>query len=273
MTASSTPSQPHHPRPQARAPSGACRSAEGYDGPAILADHYGGAAGTAVEGTAAVTELLISSDSHAQVSHDAVKAHLAARFHDEYDGAVRAFQQRMAKGAGRVNQAWQSDRKQEEAVSSFRLRNMTRPGHSDGRPASPTWTPTASSRGHLQRGQLVPLHPRPAGRAVRSDGGVQRRAARVRRRRPEPPDRLVPDPDPRHRRRRHEVQARRVARAPSRCSSRCSRPSSACPTTTTSATTRSSRLIQETGPADLLPHRPQHACSTTSSRRPHAGAG
>jgi uncharacterized protein len=84
---------------------------------------------TAVE---TAPELLISSDSHAQVSHDAVKAHLASRFHDEYDGAVRAFQQRMAKGAGRVNQAWQSDRKQEEAASSFRLRNMTRPGHHDG---------------------------------------------------------------------------------------------------------------------------------------------
>ena len=79
-----------------------------------------------------MTQLLISSDSHAQVSHDAVKAHLATRFHDEYDGAVAAFQQRMAKGAGRANQAWQSDRKRDEAASSFRLRNMTRPGHSDG---------------------------------------------------------------------------------------------------------------------------------------------
>jgi len=79
-----------------------------------------------------VTELLISSDSHAQVSHDAVKAHLATKFHDEYDSAVSAFQQRMARGAGRANQAWQSDRKQVEAASSFRLRNMTRPGHSDG---------------------------------------------------------------------------------------------------------------------------------------------
>jgi predicted TIM-barrel fold metal-dependent hydrolase len=79
-----------------------------------------------------VPELLISSDSHAQVSHDAVKAHLATRFHAEYDGAVKAFQQRMAKGAGRVNQSWQSDRKRDEDASSFRLRNMTRPGHHDG---------------------------------------------------------------------------------------------------------------------------------------------
>ena len=78
------------------------------------------------------TELLISSDSHAQVSHDSVKAHLATKFHDEYDSAVRAFQQRMAKGAGKANQAWQSERKRDEAASSFRLRNMTRPGHSDG---------------------------------------------------------------------------------------------------------------------------------------------
>jgi predicted TIM-barrel fold metal-dependent hydrolase len=79
-----------------------------------------------------VNELLISSDSHAQVSQDAVKAHLASKFHADYDDAVAAYQARMAQGAGRVNQAWQSDRARDEAATAFRLRNMKRPGHSDG---------------------------------------------------------------------------------------------------------------------------------------------
>ena len=78
------------------------------------------------------TELLISSDSHAQIGHDAVKTHLASKFHGDYDAAVGAFQQRMAQGAGRVNSAWQSNRKAEEKLTAFRLRNMQRPGHSDG---------------------------------------------------------------------------------------------------------------------------------------------
>jgi len=78
------------------------------------------------------TELLISSDSHAQVSHDAVKAHLATKFHGDYDAAVAGYAQRMAKGAAAANQAWQTARKQEESSDSFRLRNLGRPGHSDG---------------------------------------------------------------------------------------------------------------------------------------------
>ena len=126
-------------------------------------NHYGTrAVGDYLKG-AAVTPLLISSDSHAQVSHDAVKAHLATRFHDEYDGAVAAFQQRMAKGAGRANQAWQSDRKRDEAASSFRLRNMTRPGPlRRRRPPRRHGHRRRAAGGHLQRGQRVPLHPRPA---------------------------------------------------------------------------------------------------------------
>ena len=74
-----------------------------------------------------VTELLISSDSHAQVSHDAVKAHLATKFHDEYDSAVSAFQQRMAKGAGRANQAWQSDRIQVAAYTVLLEETFSQP--------------------------------------------------------------------------------------------------------------------------------------------------
>ena len=52
---------------------------------------------TAVE---TAPELLISSDSHAQVSHDAVKAHLASKFHDEYDGAVSGLPAAHGEGRG-----------------------------------------------------------------------------------------------------------------------------------------------------------------------------
>ena len=33
-------------------------------------------------------ERLISSDSHVTVTHDAVKSHLASKFHEDYDKAV-----------------------------------------------------------------------------------------------------------------------------------------------------------------------------------------
>jgi predicted TIM-barrel fold metal-dependent hydrolase len=78
------------------------------------------------------TEVLISSDSHARLGHDRVKAHLSRTFHDDYDDAVVAFDRQMATGAGAVNQAWQSTRLVAEPADSFRLRNMGRDGHSDG---------------------------------------------------------------------------------------------------------------------------------------------
>ena len=49
---------------------------------------------------------LISSDSHVRVSHDQVKAHLASKFHDEYDDATGQFVQSMsANAAAKANQA------------------------------------------------------------------------------------------------------------------------------------------------------------------------
>ena len=81
-----------------------------------------------------MTELLISSDSHAQLSHDKVKAHLASKHHEAYDKAVAAFAAEMAQGAGKINQSWQTSRKSvEKPDASFRLRNMGRAGHSDGK--------------------------------------------------------------------------------------------------------------------------------------------
>jgi predicted TIM-barrel fold metal-dependent hydrolase len=77
---------------------------------------------------------LISSDSHAKISHDKVKAHLASKYHEAYDTAVAEYAASMARGAGAINQSWmKSDRRVEEKKDSFRLRNMERPGHSDGK--------------------------------------------------------------------------------------------------------------------------------------------
>jgi len=78
------------------------------------------------------TELLISADGHAQVSHDAVKANLATKFHAAYDDALGAFGKRMMERMTAANnQAWSTDRRIKESSNSFRMRNMQREGHKE----------------------------------------------------------------------------------------------------------------------------------------------
>jgi uncharacterized protein len=55
--------------------------------------------------TAQPTERLISADSHVKVTHEQIKANLEPQFHQAYDDAVRAFGERMARGAGAANAA------------------------------------------------------------------------------------------------------------------------------------------------------------------------
>ena len=50
-------------------------------------------------------ELLISADSHVAITHDQVRAHLTPSLHSDYDAAVAAFAERMARGAAAANQA------------------------------------------------------------------------------------------------------------------------------------------------------------------------
>ena len=50
-------------------------------------------------------ERLISADSHVAITHEQVRAHLARAFHADYDAAVAAFTQRMARGTAAANQA------------------------------------------------------------------------------------------------------------------------------------------------------------------------
>ena len=78
------------------------------------------------------TELLISADGHAQVSHDAVKAHLATKFHEAYDEAIGEFGRQMqARRTSANNQAWSTERRMTESQNSFRMRNMAREGHKE----------------------------------------------------------------------------------------------------------------------------------------------
>ena len=91
----------------------------------------------------ATTEL-ISSDSHVQVGHDAIKAHLATKYHDEYDRAVEGFMLRMMGGAGAANQAWATKRQRREG-SRTRSGSRTTPvrATTTAPPGSSTWTSTA----------------------------------------------------------------------------------------------------------------------------------
>ena len=55
----------------------------------------------------AITERLISSDDHVDLSHESVKQHLAPKFHDDYDDAVTAFRKSvMAMASSEANQRW-----------------------------------------------------------------------------------------------------------------------------------------------------------------------
>ena len=75
---------------------------------------------------------LISSDSHVNVAHDAIKARIASKYHEEYDAAVGRFMQRMLVGAGAANQAWATKRQHHAAPNPERFKNSSRPGYSDG---------------------------------------------------------------------------------------------------------------------------------------------
>jgi predicted TIM-barrel fold metal-dependent hydrolase len=79
-----------------------------------------------------VPELLISSDSHVQVSHDAIKERLATAHHERYDAAVLGFMERMMKGAAAANQAWTTERQRKESANPKRFANNSRPGYHDG---------------------------------------------------------------------------------------------------------------------------------------------
>ena len=68
------------------------------------------------------TRRIISSDSHVSVQHDDVKAHLASRFHDDYDAAlVQAFREMLGGNAAKAN----------AGGTEIRHASWGRPGYSD----------------------------------------------------------------------------------------------------------------------------------------------
>jgi predicted TIM-barrel fold metal-dependent hydrolase len=86
-----------------------------------------------------MTERLISSDDHVDVSHEAVKRHLAPRFHDDYDAGVATFVGSvMSLVSTEANQQW---RRQQGLPAdptagmggSRRHPASGRPGHTDPR--------------------------------------------------------------------------------------------------------------------------------------------
>ena len=199
-----------------------------------------------------------------------MKAHLATKFHDEYDGAVAAFQQRMAKGAGAVpTRRGSPTASATRRRAPFRLRNMTR-----ARPLRRRRAPRRhghrrrAAGGDLQRGERVPLHPRPRGRAVarRPSRSTRRCASSAR---ADPTRLIVSYQIPIHDidAAVAEVRARRRARRASRCSSRCSRPRSASPDYYHERYDPLFALIQETGLPICC-----HIGLNTDARRPRRSA-
>ena len=200
-------------------------------------------------------ERLISADDHVDLAHDSVKAHLASKYHDAYDAALREFAASMTQPAfGRGEPALARAAAPRRAAVAGRHGHGPRPdrlrrGRSPRREGAPRRHGPRRRRRvrHLLRGLGVPL---PVPRARRSpgvDARVQHGARGVRVRRPEPADRLVPDPDPRHRRRdrRGAVGGRerlQVAAAPG-VPGRARRS----PTTGTRATSRCSRRSRRPG--------------------------
>ncbi len=78
-------------------------------------------------------ELLISADSHVAITHDQVRAHLASTFHEDYDAAVAAFTQRMARGTAAANQAGMRLKRSDNDRHIGANAVFKRPGYGDPR--------------------------------------------------------------------------------------------------------------------------------------------
>lgn len=74
-------------------------------------------------------ELLISADSHVAITHEQVRAHLAPNLYSDYDAAVAAFTQRMARGAAAANQAGMKMRRSDDDSHIGANAVFKRPGY------------------------------------------------------------------------------------------------------------------------------------------------
>ncbi len=155
----------------------------------------------------ATRERLISADDHVDLAHESVKAHLATKYHDSYDAALREFAASMMNlRSVEANQRWREQQRLGAPTtpvgmgtgkghivfdaaghrdSKARLADMDR----DGVDASVTYCEVSAFRYlHLVR----------EGRKE-STRAFNTALAGIRVRGYEAADRLVPDSDPRHR--------------------------------------------------------------------------
>lgn len=78
-------------------------------------------------------ELLISADSHVAITHDQVRAHLAPSLYSDYDSAVAAFAQRMARGTAAANQAGKTMKRTDDDAHIGANAVFKRAGYGDPR--------------------------------------------------------------------------------------------------------------------------------------------
>ena len=202
-------------------------------------------------------ERVISADSHVAIDQSQIKAKLDPAL----PRRVRPGPAGLRRPHGRQHGPGQDQHRRHDPQPPRRLhparlpRRPRAPGRHDRR--------RGRRRGHLLRGQRLPVHRRHGARLHRGHPRLQRRAGRLRLRRPPPPRRQLPDPDPRRARRGGRGAAgagdgRQVAPDP-RVPDRDRRPR---------LLRRVLRPAVDRGrgvrPAAVLPHRRQHLASTTS---------
>ena len=212
-----------------------------------------------------VQELLISSDSHVDVKPEQVKQRLASKFHEEYDAGVATLGERSGQ-----DHAVEHAARAGVAPAAGEPSRAARPVTRSPRPGCATWTSTASTpRSSTARSAAFRyLYKMKEGwqEATRAFNDALHEFAAVD---PKRLDRVVPDPDPRHRLRGAGGAARRRARRQVAAAPGVPARGRASPTTSTSATTRCGRDPGDR-PADLLPHRPEHHARRPHPARPHA---
>ena len=185
---------------------------------------------------------LISADSHVAITHDQVRAHLARAFHPDYDEAVAAFTQRMARGTAAANQAGKTMKRSDNNAHIGANAVFKRPGYRDPRERLTDMDVDGVEvevlYSEVSAFRYIPDLKTGAGEATRAFNDALDEFASADRARL-----CVSYQIP-----IHDIDfavcrgaAHRCSEEGSRSSCRSSRPSSGCPTTTTSDTTASFR--------------------------------
>ena len=135
------------------------------------------------------TERLISADDHVDVSHDLVKAHLASKFHDDYDAGLAQLPLRRWRAPRRsaANQQWREQQGLAPDPNAGMGKNRQheangRAGHSDAAARLADMDDDGVEASvELLRGQLVPLPVPDRGRLAEATRAFNDRSATSRR--------------------------------------------------------------------------------------------